>query len=49
MGVSDPDFRKKIFGPRWQHEIEKLRMAALEKAHPSSATLPYLQTQGQNS
>jgi hypothetical protein len=23
MGGSDPDFRKKVFGPRWQHEIEK--------------------------
>jgi hypothetical protein len=23
MGVSDPEIRKKVFGPRWQHEIEK--------------------------
>jgi len=23
MGVSDPEIRKKLFGPRWQHEIEK--------------------------
>lgn len=23
MGVSDPEIQKKVFGPRWQHEIEK--------------------------
>jgi hypothetical protein len=23
MGVSDPDTRKKVFGSRWDHEIEK--------------------------
>jgi len=23
MGVSDPEIRKKVFGPRWQHEIER--------------------------
>jgi len=23
MGVSDPQVQKKVFGPRWQHEIEK--------------------------
>ena len=45
MGVSDPDFRKKVFGPRWQHEIEKHKLATLEKTHPSPATLPDLQTQ----
>jgi len=45
MGVSDPDFRKKVFGPRWQHEIEKHKVATLEKTHPSPATLPDLQTQ----
>src|ERR1700745_2869369 len=22
MGVRDPEVRKKVFGPRWQHEIE---------------------------
>jgi len=22
MGVSDPEIQKKIFGPRWQHEVE---------------------------
>lgn len=23
MGVSDPEIQKKVFGPRWQHEVEK--------------------------
>jgi hypothetical protein len=23
MGFSDPEIRKKVFGPKWQHEIEK--------------------------
>jgi hypothetical protein len=23
MGISDPEFQKKVFGPRWQHELEK--------------------------
>jgi len=23
IGVSDPEIQKKVFGPRWQHEIEK--------------------------
>jgi len=23
MGVSDPEIQKKVFGPRWEHEMEK--------------------------
>ena len=23
MGISDPEIQKKVFGPRWEHEIEK--------------------------
>lgn len=23
MGISNPEIQKKVFGPRWQHEIEK--------------------------
>jgi hypothetical protein len=23
MGVSDPEIQKRVFGPRWQHEIQK--------------------------
>lgn len=23
MGFSDPELQKKVFGPRWQHELEK--------------------------
>ena len=23
MGVSDPEIQKKVFGPRWLHEVEK--------------------------
>jgi hypothetical protein len=23
MGVSDPEVQKKVFGPRWQHEVDK--------------------------
>lgn len=22
MGISNPEIQKKVFGPRWQHEIE---------------------------
>jgi len=23
MGISNPEIQKKVFGPRWEHEIEK--------------------------
>jgi hypothetical protein len=23
VGVSDPEIQKKVFGPRWQHEVAK--------------------------
>ena len=23
MGISNPEIQKKLFGPRWEHEIEK--------------------------
>jgi hypothetical protein len=23
MGISNPEIRKKVFGPRWEHKIEK--------------------------
>jgi len=23
MGISNPETQKKVFGPRWEHEIEK--------------------------
>jgi len=23
MGISNPEIQKKVFGPRWQHEIDK--------------------------
>jgi hypothetical protein len=23
MGVSDPEVQKRVFGPRWKHEVEK--------------------------
>ena len=23
MGISNPEIQQKVFGPRWQHEVEK--------------------------
>ncbi len=23
MGISDPETQKRVFGPRWKHELEK--------------------------
>jgi hypothetical protein len=23
MGISNPEIQKKVFGPKWEHEIEK--------------------------
>jgi hypothetical protein len=39
MGISNPEIQKKVFGPRWEHEIEKARLAVLEKAHAPTAEL----------
>jgi len=45
MGVSDPEIQKKVFGLRWQHEIEKARLATMETTRPSFPTLSSMQTE----
>jgi hypothetical protein len=44
MGVSDPEAQKKVFGPRWQHEIEA-KLVHMESANASFPTLSILQTE----
>jgi hypothetical protein len=49
MGISNPEIQKKVFGPRWEHEIEKQGWRFLEKAHAPTAGLSYMQAQITNS
>jgi hypothetical protein len=48
MGVSDPEIQKKVFGPRWQHEIEKqswpLWKRLIHRFHRFSMSRIYLTT-----
>ena len=49
MGISNPEIQKKVFGPRWEHEIEKQGWPFLEKDHAPTAGLSYMQAQITNS
>jgi hypothetical protein len=53
MGVSDPEIRKKVFGPRWQHEIEKqgwpLWKRLIHRLQSCSLCRPKVKTQDRKS
>jgi hypothetical protein len=45
MGVSDPEIQKKVFGPRWEHEIEKQSWPLWKRLIHRFPTLSILQTE----
>lgn len=49
MGVSDPEIRKKLFGPRWQHEIEKQGWPLWKRLIYRLQRRPLCRPKGQNS
>src|SRR5215831_1206800 len=38
MGFSDPEIQKKVFGPRWQHEIDKQGWPLMKKVSTAVAS-----------
>jgi len=49
MGISNSEIQKKVFGPRWEHEIEKQGWPFWKRLNAPTAGLSYMQAQITNS